>query len=134
MQGMRGLVSPRRPSVWERLVTLSGGKVTGSVQGLVQQEPQRYGTSQRSRTGFTLLTTPSRCSSTSASPEALTPLRGLTGSRRSTRDMRAVGLPVLGAVTAPSAVLIRPDGYVARVGDGTDVRLRDALATWFGTP
>jgi 3-(3-hydroxy-phenyl)propionate hydroxylase len=43
-------------------------------------------------------------------------------------------LPVLGAVTAPCAVLIRPDGYVAWVGDGTDSGLRDALTTWFGTP
>jgi 2-polyprenyl-6-methoxyphenol hydroxylase-like FAD-dependent oxidoreductase len=42
-------------------------------------------------------------------------------------------LPVLGAVTAPIAVLIRPDGYVAWVSDGTDTGLRDALATWFGT-
>jgi 2-polyprenyl-6-methoxyphenol hydroxylase-like FAD-dependent oxidoreductase len=41
-------------------------------------------------------------------------------------------LPVLGAVSAPSAVLIRPDGYVAWVGDGTDAGLRDALAKWFG--
>ena len=41
-------------------------------------------------------------------------------------------LPVLGAVTAPTAVLIRPDGYVAWVGAGTDAGLRDALATWFG--
>ena len=41
-------------------------------------------------------------------------------------------LPVLGAVTAPTAVLIRPDGYVAWVGDGTDPGLRDALTTWFG--
>jgi 2-polyprenyl-6-methoxyphenol hydroxylase-like FAD-dependent oxidoreductase len=41
-------------------------------------------------------------------------------------------LPVLGAVTAPTAVLIRPDGYVAWVGDGTDTGLRDALTTWFG--
>ena len=41
-------------------------------------------------------------------------------------------LPVLGAVTAPTAVLIRPDGYVAWVGDGTNTGLRDALATWFG--
>jgi 2-polyprenyl-6-methoxyphenol hydroxylase-like FAD-dependent oxidoreductase len=41
-------------------------------------------------------------------------------------------LPVLGAVTAPTAVLIRPDGYVAWVGDGIDTRLRDALTTWFG--
>ena len=43
-------------------------------------------------------------------------------------------LPVLGAVAAPTAVLIRPDGYVAWVGGGTDAGLRDALTTWFGTP
>jgi 3-(3-hydroxy-phenyl)propionate hydroxylase len=41
-------------------------------------------------------------------------------------------LPVLGAVAAPTAVLIRPDGYVAWVGDGTDHGFRDALTTWFG--
>ena len=41
-------------------------------------------------------------------------------------------LPVLGVVTAPTAVLIRPDGYVAWVGDGTDQGLQDALTTWFG--
>ncbi|MGN6322451.1 MAG: FAD-dependent monooxygenase [Dyella sp.] len=43
-------------------------------------------------------------------------------------------LPVLGAVAAPSAVLIRPDGYVAWVGEGTDLGLVDALARWFGAP
>jgi 3-(3-hydroxy-phenyl)propionate hydroxylase len=43
-------------------------------------------------------------------------------------------LPVLGAVVAPIAVLIRPDGHVAWVGDGTDAGLRDALTTWFGSP
>jgi 2-polyprenyl-6-methoxyphenol hydroxylase-like FAD-dependent oxidoreductase len=43
-------------------------------------------------------------------------------------------LPVLGAVNAPNAVLIRPDGYVAWVGEGTDTGLRDALTTWFGAP
>jgi 2-polyprenyl-6-methoxyphenol hydroxylase-like FAD-dependent oxidoreductase len=43
-------------------------------------------------------------------------------------------LPVLGQVAAPAAVLIRPDGYVAWVGDGTDAGLRDALTTWFGPP
>jgi hypothetical protein len=43
-------------------------------------------------------------------------------------------LPALGAVTAPTAVLIRPDGYVAWVGDGTDLGLPDALSTWFGPP
>jgi 2-polyprenyl-6-methoxyphenol hydroxylase-like FAD-dependent oxidoreductase len=42
-------------------------------------------------------------------------------------------LPVLGAVTAPTAVLIRPDGHVAWVGQGTDSGLRAALTTWFGT-
>jgi hypothetical protein len=41
-------------------------------------------------------------------------------------------LPVLGEVAATSAVLIRPDGHVAWVGDGTDLGLRDALAAWFG--
>jgi 3-(3-hydroxy-phenyl)propionate hydroxylase len=41
-------------------------------------------------------------------------------------------LPVLGSVSAPAAVMIRPDGYVAWVGDGTDTGLRDALTTWFG--
>jgi 2-polyprenyl-6-methoxyphenol hydroxylase-like FAD-dependent oxidoreductase len=43
-------------------------------------------------------------------------------------------LPVLGAVTAPSAVLIRPDGYVAWVADSTKLGLADALTTWFGPP
>ena len=41
-------------------------------------------------------------------------------------------LPVLGQVSAPTSVLIRPDGHVAWVGDGTDSGLRDALTTWFG--
>ncbi|HYY73385.1 MAG TPA: FAD-dependent monooxygenase, partial [Solirubrobacterales bacterium] len=43
-------------------------------------------------------------------------------------------LPVLGVVSAPTAVLIRPDGYVAWVGDGSHLGLPDALATWFGPP
>ncbi len=43
-------------------------------------------------------------------------------------------VPVVGEVTAPAAVLIRPDGYVAWVGDLTDPALPDVLATWFGTP
>ena len=43
-------------------------------------------------------------------------------------------LPILGEITAPTAVLIRPDGYVAWVGDGTDTGLRDAFTTWFGSP
>jgi 3-(3-hydroxy-phenyl)propionate hydroxylase len=43
-------------------------------------------------------------------------------------------LPALGPVTAPTAVLIRPDGYVAWVGDLTQLKLADALTTWFGPP
>lgn len=43
-------------------------------------------------------------------------------------------LPVLGEVIAPAATLIRPDGYVAWVGDGTDAGLTEALTSWFGSP
>jgi 3-(3-hydroxy-phenyl)propionate hydroxylase len=43
-------------------------------------------------------------------------------------------LPVIGAVTAPTAVLVRPDGYVAWVGESTQMGLGDALTTWFGLP
>jgi 3-(3-hydroxy-phenyl)propionate hydroxylase len=43
-------------------------------------------------------------------------------------------LPALGTVTPPTAVLVRPDGYVAWVGDQTQVGLTDALTTWFGPP
>jgi 2-polyprenyl-6-methoxyphenol hydroxylase-like FAD-dependent oxidoreductase len=43
-------------------------------------------------------------------------------------------LPAIGPVSAPSAVLIRPDGHVAWVGDGTQSGLADALTTWFGPP
>jgi hypothetical protein len=52
-------------------------------------------------------------------------------------DARHAGaweLPVLGGVSAPAAVLIRPDGYVGWVGDGTDRGLVDALITWCGLP
>jgi 2-polyprenyl-6-methoxyphenol hydroxylase-like FAD-dependent oxidoreductase len=52
-------------------------------------------------------------------------------------DAKYVGpweLPAIGAVTAPSAVLIRPDGYVAWVGEATQLGLGDALTTWFGPP
>ena len=50
-------------------------------------------------------------------------------------DAKYVGaweLPALGAVTSPGAVLIRPDGHVAWVGDLTDQDLPQALARWFG--
>jgi 3-(3-hydroxy-phenyl)propionate hydroxylase len=44
-------------------------------------------------------------------------------------------LPVLGEVPAPAAVLVRPDGHVAWVGDnGTQAGLADSLTTWFGPP
>jgi 3-(3-hydroxy-phenyl)propionate hydroxylase len=44
-------------------------------------------------------------------------------------------LPVLGEVPAPTAVAIRPDGYVAWVGDDpTYAGLPDSLTTWFGPP
>jgi len=44
-------------------------------------------------------------------------------------------LPVLGAVAAPAAVLIRPDGYVAWVGGRTQQHeLAEALTDWFGRP
>jgi hypothetical protein len=43
-------------------------------------------------------------------------------------------LPVFGAVTAPTAVLVRPDGYVAWAGERTEQGLGEALTTWFGPP
>jgi hypothetical protein len=52
-------------------------------------------------------------------------------------DAKYVGtweLPAIGVATAPTAVLIRPDGYVAWVGDLTQPGLATALTTWFGPP
>jgi 3-(3-hydroxy-phenyl)propionate hydroxylase len=43
-------------------------------------------------------------------------------------------LPVIGVVSAPTAVLIRPDGYVGWVGSGAQQGLPEALTTWFGPP
>jgi 3-(3-hydroxy-phenyl)propionate hydroxylase len=42
-------------------------------------------------------------------------------------------LPAIGSVDAPGAVLVRPDGYVAWVGDRTQAGLVDALTRWFGS-
>lgn len=41
-------------------------------------------------------------------------------------------LPAIGQVAAPGAVLVRPDGHVAWVGDGSGRGLEDALMRWFG--
>jgi 3-(3-hydroxy-phenyl)propionate hydroxylase len=65
---------------------------------------------------------------------------GEPGSFESTGRVRVVDaaydgsweLPVIGSVPAPAAVLIRPDGHVAWVEDGTGAGLADALTTWFG--
>jgi hypothetical protein len=43
-------------------------------------------------------------------------------------------LPGVGRIPRALAALIRPDGYVAWVGDGSDDGLREALATWIGEP
>jgi 3-(3-hydroxy-phenyl)propionate hydroxylase len=43
-------------------------------------------------------------------------------------------LPVVGVVAAPTAVLVRPDGHVAWVGEGSTTGLAEALTTWFGPP
>ena len=43
-------------------------------------------------------------------------------------------LPVIGAVPAPSGVLVRPDGYVAWVGEQSQSGLTEALTRWFGQP
>jgi 2-polyprenyl-6-methoxyphenol hydroxylase-like FAD-dependent oxidoreductase len=64
-----------------------------------------------------------------------TPDSGAVPARVRVVDARYVGaweLPVLGAVPAPSAVLIRPDGYVCWVGDGSTDGLGETLCRWFG--
>jgi hypothetical protein len=43
-------------------------------------------------------------------------------------------LPAIGLVSAPSAVLIRPDGYVAWLGGPDQAGLAEACTTWFGPP
>jgi len=41
-------------------------------------------------------------------------------------------LPVLGTVAPPSSALVRPDGYVAWVGEGSASGLAEAAFRWFG--
>jgi len=64
-------------------------------------------------------------------PESHSPWEGRVR-RCDARHGDALELPVLGEVPAPDAVLIRPDGHVAWVGQGTTEGLRDALERWFG--
>jgi hypothetical protein len=52
--------------------------------------------------------------------------------RMDARYEGAWDLPALGAVAAPKAVLIRPDGHVAWVGEGDRSGLAEALGRWFG--
>jgi 2-polyprenyl-6-methoxyphenol hydroxylase-like FAD-dependent oxidoreductase len=63
----------------------------------------------------------------------LTPWADRVQRIRATHD-GAWNLPVIGVVPAPAAVLIRPDGHVAWVGEQTDAGLADAMTTWFGEP
>ena len=49
------------------------------------------------------------------------------------RLLGEIELPLLGRITSPSAVLIRPDGYVAWAGEGNEYGLQDALVRWFGS-
>ena len=80
-------------------------------------------------------TMPGRCCSISASPAASTSRHGRIGFSWSTPNMTARGSFRLSARSPlPAAVLIRPDGYVAWVGDRTRQGLADALTTWFGPP
>ena len=43
-------------------------------------------------------------------------------------------LPLVGEVAQPGAVLIRPDGHVAWVGEPTESGLEASLTVWFGSP
>jgi 3-(3-hydroxy-phenyl)propionate hydroxylase len=43
-------------------------------------------------------------------------------------------LPAIGVVSAPTAILVRPDGYVSWVGAGSQQGLAEALSTWCGAP
>ncbi len=52
-------------------------------------------------------------------------------------DARYAGrweLPDMGPITAPTALLVRPDGYVAWVANAAQLELADTLTTWFGPP
>jgi hypothetical protein len=42
------------------------------------------------------------------------------------------GIPLLGTVARPTAILVRPDGHVAWVDQASDQTLKGALEQWFG--
>ena len=82
-------------------------------------------------------TRPDRSCSISVSPAPSTSRRprGRIGFNESMRNTPARGSSRCSARSLlPSAVLIRPDGHVAWVGEGADQGLRDALTSWFGPP
>jgi hypothetical protein len=56
----------------------------------------------------------------------------LVDARHDARHDGGWELPLIGEVAAPTAVLIRPDGHVAWIGDLPDAALPRALALWFG--
>jgi hypothetical protein len=94
-------------------------------------------TANGSRRVFTLLHDARPVLLNLGEPGALDVVSGPWADRVERVDARYDGawvLPVLGAVAAPIAVLIRPDGHVAWVGDGTEQGLGVALTTWFGPP
>jgi 3-(3-hydroxy-phenyl)propionate hydroxylase len=83
---------------------------------------------------FTLLHDAGRCYSTSASRRLRHHAMGESSSVDRRQIRRDVGAPGHRGVTAATAVLVRPDGYVAWVGDLTQRGLANALTTWFGPP
>jgi 2-polyprenyl-6-methoxyphenol hydroxylase-like FAD-dependent oxidoreductase len=84
------------------------------------------------RRGFTLLHQARPVLLNFGEPGAVHP--GSRADRVQLFDARCPGtwdLPVIGPVPAPAAVLIRPDGHVAWVGEGDDRGLTDSMARWF---
>jgi hypothetical protein len=77
-------------------------------------------------------TVPGQSCSTSVSRAASTSLHGQTGFSGSTPNTSVRGSFGTRSGHCSTAVLIRPDGYVAGAGDPTQPGLADALTTWFG--